>query len=337
VDVLTPRVASDLFWLGRYAERAEGTARLLRAVADRWADFQGAPELAGGQALDVLLRATTAVTLTLPGFLGEGAAERLVSPAPELFSLLTQRDRPGTLAFAVRRLIDAAHAVREQLSTDTWLVLGRLDAVIDELAATAPEYADVPGALSRALEALLALAGLTAESLVRDAGWCLLDAGRRVERAVAVAALVSATLCDRGRPAADGLVLESVLITAESVITHRRRHHEGVDTVLQLLLVDRTNPRAVGYQLDRLRADIAGVPGPDGSAEAALAAVERRLATARPATLARRSPSGTRPQLRGLLTGLVSDLSRFSDVLETSRFAPEAPLRPLGPVPVTGP
>src|SRR5262249_34661881 len=57
--VLSPRVAADMFWLGRYAERAEGTARLLRAVTDRWADFQSSPDPAGRHALEALLRATT--------------------------------------------------------------------------------------------------------------------------------------------------------------------------------------------------------------------------------------------------------------------------------------
>ena len=64
---LSPRVAADLFWLGRYAERAEGTARLLRAVADRFADFRSSPDPAGGEALGVLLRAATAVTTTPQG------------------------------------------------------------------------------------------------------------------------------------------------------------------------------------------------------------------------------------------------------------------------------
>ena len=125
--VLSPRVAADMFWLGRYAERAEGTARLLRAVTDRWADFQDSPEPAGRHALETLLRATTAVTATAPGFLGAGAGRRLAEPGAELVSLITDRDREGTLAFAVHRLTAAAQAVREQLSTDTWLVLGRLD------------------------------------------------------------------------------------------------------------------------------------------------------------------------------------------------------------------
>ena len=100
----------------------------------------------------------------------------------------------------MHRLTTAAHAVREQLSTDTWLVLGRLDAVLGELAGTTPESTDLSGALSRVLEGLLALAGLAAESLVRDSGWCLLDAGRRIERAQHVTVLIAGTLCDRARP-----------------------------------------------------------------------------------------------------------------------------------------
>jgi uncharacterized circularly permuted ATP-grasp superfamily protein/uncharacterized alpha-E superfamily protein len=318
--VLSARVAADLFWLGRYAERAEGTARLLRAVADRWADFQTTPDRAGGHALATLLRATTAVTQTAPGFHAD--------PGPELLSLLTDRSRPGTLAYAVHRLTGAAQAVREQLPTDTWFVLSRLEGVLRELAADAT---DISGALSRVLEGLLALAGLAAESHVRDAGWCLLDAGRRVERAQNVTALLASTLCEPPAPtAADDLVVESVLITAESIITHRRRHRSGIDSVLELLLVDRANPRAVGHQLERLRADAAAIPGPDGGVDTALAALELRLAAADPVALARRGPDGTRDELRALLTGLNHDLLWFAEVLERGRFAPGLPPRPLG-------
>ncbi|MCX6462546.1 MAG: circularly permuted type 2 ATP-grasp protein [Pseudonocardiales bacterium] len=304
-----PRVAADLFWLGRYAERAEGTARLLRAVTDRDADFRSSPEPAGREALEVLLRATAAVTAT--------------GPDVPLAALVADRDRPGTLAHAVHRLTGAAQAVREQMSTDTWLVLGRLDA---ELAGR--------GDLSRVLEGLLALAGLAAESLVRDAGWHLLDAGRRVERALHVAALLDATLVEPVGAGADALVRESVLITAESLVTHRRRQREGTDALLELLVTDPANPRSVAFQVARLRADLAGVPG--AGADAELAAVEERLRQARPAALARRAPDGSRPALRALATGLLADLTRFAEVLERRRFAPDLPARPLDPTAAVG-
>jgi uncharacterized alpha-E superfamily protein len=151
-----------------------------------------------------------------------------------------------------------------------------------------------------------------------------------------VAALVAATLCEPGLPAADGLVQESVLIAAESLITARRRRRTGLDAVLEMLVTDPDNPRSIGYQTDRLRQDVAHVPGPDGGVLAALVAVEGRLAALRPAELARLGPDGTRDRLRSALLGLGGDLARFAEVLEGVRFGPGAPLRPLGPVAVGG-
>jgi uncharacterized circularly permuted ATP-grasp superfamily protein/uncharacterized alpha-E superfamily protein len=313
---VSPRVAEDLFWLGRYCERAEDTARLLRAVVDRWADFQTTPEPAGALALDALLAATAEITRT--------------RPTEDVRALLTDRDRPGTLGFAVHRLTRAAQSVRELLSTDTWLVLGRLDAVLGRVAAD-PE-ADLAGALNRVLEGLLALAGLTAESLVRDAGWRLLDAGRRIERAQHVVALLGATLCDAPRGAADRLVTESVTIVAESVITHRRRHagRPGAAPLLGLLLTDRDNPRALAYQLDRLADDLAHLPG---TIPTSLDDAVRRLAGLDPQALAARDTAdGTRPALRALLTGLAADLDTLAQDIAATHFARGLSPHPYDPL-----
>jgi len=327
---VSPRVAEDLFWLGRYSERAEDTARLLRAVTDRWADFQNTPEPAGANALRALLAATSEITRTQPGF----ADSDPESPSrEELRSLLCDRDRPGTLGFAVHRLTRAAQAVRELLSTDTWLVLGRLDTVLARIAAD-PDLDDgaVSDGLNRVLEGLLALSGIAAESLVRDAGWRLLDTGRRLERAQHVVALLEATLCAAPRGPADRLVIESVTITAESVITHRRRNagRPGVAPVLGLLLTDRENPRAVAYQLDRLTDDLAHLPG---SVPGSLDATVRRLAEADlPALAARDIADGTRPQLAALLAGLTVDLDRLGEDIAGAHFAPVLGPRPYDPL-----
>ena len=260
---LPSRAAENLFWLGRYAERAEDTTRLLRAAYDRRNDFQGSANDAGVASLRAILAALTTVTTTHPGFVGDGAPTRLSSPGAELYSLVVDEDRPGTLAHAVRRLLDAAYAVRDQLSGDTWLVVSTLDRDLHALRGPlADPQAAVQMALQRVMASLLALSGLEGESMVRDLGWCFLDAGRRLERAAQLVALLKATVVESRGTATDSLVLESTLTAAESIITYRRRYrsHAQLETVLDLLLLDAGNPRSLVFQLERLVADLGGIP-----------------------------------------------------------------------------
>jgi uncharacterized circularly permuted ATP-grasp superfamily protein/uncharacterized alpha-E superfamily protein len=308
----SPRVIEDMFWLGRYAERAEDTTRLLRAVNDRWADFHHSPEQPGAAALRVLLQTLSEVT----------------GSTADLAGAVFDDETPGSLGYAVRRLTALSGDVREQLSTDTWLVLGGLER---ELQA---HGADIRTTLARVLEGLLALSGLIAESLVRDVGWRFCDVGRRVERAQHVAALLSSAVGGARSADTDSLVLESVLIAAESIITYRRRYtaRAGVDTVLDLLLVDRENPRAIGYQLDRIGESLDRIPA-EGQRLVGirdlLGDLRERVRNADTAALAVIEPDRDRPALRAFLGDVGGDLATLSAELQRIFFAPPAPQRLL--------
>ncbi|MGI5127488.1 circularly permuted type 2 ATP-grasp protein [Pseudonocardia sp. CA-107938] len=323
---LSPRVADDLFWLGRYAERAEAVARLLRAVDDRWADVVASPDRAVLVAMPTLLRAVAAVT----GSGHSSLARRTDEMAAELRSLLCDRDRPGSLAFAVHRMTRAAQAVREQLSGDTWLVLGRLDTALAAVGESSER-----DALDEVLQGLLAWWGIVADSLVRDAGWHLLAAGRRVERAQQVVALLRAALVTSPRGAPGRLVSETVLIATESVITHRRRHPQdaaagrGVATVLELLLTDTENPRAVAFQLAGLADDLARLPG---RPPAAMATATGRLAALDVHQLSTRVADGSRPALDAALAGLEKALAELADEIAATHFAAALMPRPYDPL-----
>jgi uncharacterized alpha-E superfamily protein len=257
------RAAENLWWLGRYAERAEAVTRLLRTVHDRQGDFQGSANPAGIAALRALLTALTRITSTYPGFIGDGAQERLAAPEHELLDLVVSYQRPGALAHAVRALIDAAYAVRDQLSRDTWLVVGPLDRAISNLSGPAQDQqARVQAALQQVMQCLLALNGLGIESMVRDLGWRFMDAGRRIERSIQLLSLLRATVTEARGTATDSLVLESVLTAAESIITYRFRYRSQaqLETLLDLLLLDPGNPRSLAYQLDRLTDDLGALP-----------------------------------------------------------------------------
>ena len=211
----------------------------------------------------MLLAALTHTTTTYPGFVGDGAEARLDSPGPELRSLLLDEQRPGTLAHAGRHLLDCAYAVRDQLSADTWMVIGALSHELLDLEQQPSERQNlVEAKLSRVMQSLLALSGLVGESMVRDPGWRFMDAGRRIERGIQLARFLPATLGERRGLATDSLLLESVLTATESIITYRRRYRSQaqLETVLDLLLLDPDNPRSLAYQVEALAVDVAGLP-----------------------------------------------------------------------------
>ncbi len=259
LETLSERAAENLFWFGRYAERAESVLRLLRAVHDR--RNTESPTVEGQWAVDALLQTLSLVTYSNPGFFDE---DHLLHPDVELFALSADAERPGSLAFSVTKFLEAADAVRDQLSADTWQITSTLERQLEILAATPVHRQDViQGTLGVIMQSFLALHGLAAESMVRDSGWHFMEVGRRIERLVHVSELLRAAFeFERDTPT-DALVLESVLVAAESIITYRRRYrtHGEVETMLDLLIADPGNPRSIRYQIDRVAEAVAGLPG----------------------------------------------------------------------------
>lgn len=332
---LPSRTAENLFWLGRYAERAEATVRLLRVVLDRRTEFETGVNPAGTAVLHGLLVALTHVTTRYPGFVGDGAAERLVDPEPELLALILDEDRPGSLAFALRALLDAANAARDQLSGDTWTVLGNLDRELAPLTRpTTDLQSTVQTALTGVLRSLLALAGLATESMVRDPGWAFMDAGRRIERAQMLVRLLRATLVPARDTAADSLMFESVLVASESIITYRRRYrsHAQVEAILELLVLDEGNPRSLAHQLAQLEGDLAAF----AQRRAGLSDEQRRLLEV--ATAVRVADTEhlalvdghDRPGLAVFLDDVAARLVAVADTIEASHFTHLLPQVLLG-------
>jgi uncharacterized circularly permuted ATP-grasp superfamily protein/uncharacterized alpha-E superfamily protein len=266
---LASRAAENLFWVGRYAERAEATARLLRTILLYYNENnengdEGFSDEVEAEALSYLLQALTQVTMTYPGFVGAEVAARLASPASELRSVILDADRAGSLIFNLNAMAQAAYAVRDLWSTDTWRVIDGLESSWSHLYHHDPEVtlSQIQPELNRLITTLMAFAGLNMESMTHEAGWLLLDIGRRLERAGLTIALLRSTLDFQHNPSVHHLLLESVLKITENVITYRRRYHSylQLQTVLDLLLFDKTNPRSLAYQLNTLQAHLARLP-----------------------------------------------------------------------------
>jgi uncharacterized circularly permuted ATP-grasp superfamily protein/uncharacterized alpha-E superfamily protein len=258
---LPSRVADDMLWLGRYAERADGLIRLLRGILVRLTERSGlaeVPELPG------LLRALTRLSGTYPGFVGAGADTRLAAPEEELRSLIFDPGREGSLAFTVQAIFRVAVSVRDRLSSDMWRALSQIS---QGAPITQPTLSDLLDRLDRAVLALAGFAGLAGESMTRAHGWRFLDIGRHLERLLHTLGLLRTVLIEA--PPADAALmeapmLEALLEIADSVMTYRRRYLGSPQAapLLDLLVADESNPRSVHAQLLGLCSTVDELPRP---------------------------------------------------------------------------
>jgi uncharacterized circularly permuted ATP-grasp superfamily protein/uncharacterized alpha-E superfamily protein len=309
---MVPRVLSDLYWFGRYAERVEDLLRLV--LATRTAAIETDLEMTNGPVLAMLLRAVTHVSTTYPGFLNQE-----VEMMPEFRSLLLDRHRTGSAAQSLAALSTAAQGVRDQLSEDVWMVLADIERALAALAANPLDQGlQLTDASERVLSGLLALAGIATENMVRDPGWYMLDSGRGLERALQILALLRVTICRVRAAEADRLVLEAVLTATESIVTFRRRYgtRPGVEAVLELLVIDPVNPRSVAYQLQRIRTDLRAMPNtsPTSRPLRLLDALAERVRIADPVVLAE-SENGRRAALEEFLVELQHQLRALSEAI----------------------
>ncbi|TCS43263.1 circularly permuted type 2 ATP-grasp protein [Reinekea marinisedimentorum] len=264
---LPSRVIENLFWMGRYSERAETVIRLLRTVFHQLQDSDPLPEASR----DVLLKALSVQTGSLPGFCAEGNAA-IKNADAELISLIIDGNRPGSVKANINSMLNCSEEVREMLSADTRKIvndlrddMGRLEKLFAKGMPTAPQEA-----LDDIVTSLLALSGLNHESMMRGIDWRFQAIGRRVERAIQTATLLQSTLTE-GLSAYDmQRVLESVLLSVEALISFRRRYRTRYDVYygLDLLMLDETNPRSLFYQIDALNKHTMRLPRSTTSARA---------------------------------------------------------------------
>ena len=244
---LPSRLAEDLFWLGRYAERTDSQARLARGTLTRMIDQSGIESTQAIQTLASSYRIkpfrTTGLELGrefIDAVLGEPNGE-------ELRGTVTQ----------VHRL---ARVLRDTVSNDAWRILHEVYRAVSgfKIGATLPS-AGLLELLDNLIVTLAAFVGLASDSMTRGQAWRFLDMGRRIERVSFIAEFLQDTLVES---AGDPVLLEAVLEISDSSLTYRRRYltHLERHAIADLLLADETNPRSVAFQLALIDQHLAALP-----------------------------------------------------------------------------
>lgn len=231
--LLPSRAADNLFWLGRYVERAEGQMRLTRAYMSR---------------LDETPAGGTPLMSALEAHLEEHGLDCSEGVPPQI---------DKTIAFAV----NAANQVRDRFSVDAWASLADLERTVEKMRHTVRPGEDAASAMGVLLRKITGFSGLVHENMYRFSGWRFLTIGRSLERAIAMADLL-ATFGEWKSPHGG---FELCVEVGDSVMTHRRRYSVTAsrDTVVDLLALDPLNPRSIAFHVDEIRNQVSLLPGAD--------------------------------------------------------------------------
>ncbi|MDO1581954.1 circularly permuted type 2 ATP-grasp protein [Rhizobium oryzicola] len=234
---LPSRAADNLFWLGRYIERAEGALRILRAWHMRFAESAdpSQPLLAD-------------VTRYMKGI-----------------DIDMAKAVPEPLIRNIDSAIYSASNIRDRFSPDGWLALNDLAKTAKRFHEAVQPGDDAAHAMTVLLRKLAGFAGLVHENMYRFTGWRFLSIGRYLERGLHMTRMLGHM---SGPDAPDGS-LDMLLEIGDSVMTHRRRYNVNTArlTVTDLLALDPLNPRSILFQLNEIRTEVEQLPHPFGSGQ----------------------------------------------------------------------
>jgi uncharacterized circularly permuted ATP-grasp superfamily protein/uncharacterized alpha-E superfamily protein len=332
---LPSRAADNLFWLGRYAERAEAAVRLLRSLVIR---LEGE---VGDTRRPVSLGRIVAL-LVANKHMPQRRARRVAQSGrdavqTELWALLFDADSRDGLATVLGNVRRTAEVVRERLSFDAFRILTELTDVSRGHAFGMRR--DIEGAmrlLNRLIQFLAAFSGMGMENMTRGYGWRFLDMGRRIERVRTMNLLVQ-QLVVPGDPEKDG-GLDLLLELADSKMTYRGRYHASpqITRVLDLVLADESNPRSVLFQAMTIDEHLGHLPhtDPDGVmtgdqrvARQLVSEIELADMVALGESVSR---SGIRARLERLTRRIESDMIELSDLITQHFFSHSTATRVSG-------
>jgi uncharacterized circularly permuted ATP-grasp superfamily protein/uncharacterized alpha-E superfamily protein len=245
---LASRLVENLFWFGRYSARCDNIARLTRAAlafllnispderGGEWQTMQALAEFHG-----LLQKRDELESGETPTERSDAAIER------ELLKTVVDKARPG-LASSLQQLHNVAGNLRERLSLDNWRTLNHV-VELAKLDTAKPSLTGAITLLDDATLSLMTLSGFALDGMTRDNGWRFLSIGRRLERLQFMSTVLRHAL--RMPPDSS---LEWLLEMADSIITYRSRYMAQPEwlPVLDLLILDESNPRSIAFQLEGL-------------------------------------------------------------------------------------
>ena len=260
--MVTSRAGENLFWLGRYTERTENLIGLARLTLEclHGEDQSSVPLLVW------LSKMAVANTLVLPGVPAATQARRVFERS--LIASLGSTELATSVGYNLRAVRLAGASVRERLSQEHWMLIVQAEERLTVGCAPFAEAADYSPlealrVLKIASDHMAAITGAQTDRMTRDDGWRLLSIGRHIERLSFLSrSLASGFEC--GSVLDDG-GFEAMIALFDSTIPFHAQYQQNRDvaSLLDLLVLDRDNPRSLGWVAQTLRGRLAKLAGSD--------------------------------------------------------------------------
>jgi uncharacterized alpha-E superfamily protein len=257
------RVANSLFWLSRYLERADNTARLvevnLQILLDQAALDEKSllgywmPIIQSTGDEDLFRQHHRQVT-------GDSVAEFLVF----------QQENGNSIVSSVSQARENARMVRDQITGEFWEELNQLYLFLNSAGARKLWRESPFDFFQQVKESSLLLQGLTDSSIMRNEGWYFVQVGRYLERADKASRILDvhhATFPDRGPPPAgstfDALAWAAVLRSSSAWDAYKAVHGADIHPprVAEFLLLSADFPRAVRFCVEELNTSLRRLSG----------------------------------------------------------------------------
>lgn len=295
------RIAESTFWIGRYLERADSTARILDVhvqmlVEDPWVDEA---------------RACT----SLMEVMGVDGDTEATSAAQVLAQLAYDQANPSSIAGSLSAARENARGTRETISAEIFEALNSTWIDLPEQRRRADRFGP-HGFFAWVRESTAIMSGLVDSTMSRDESWTFLTLGRSLERADMTARLLMLRTLPGGRAPTWGTLLRSCGAYESYLRTYRGPVQEA--RAAEFLMVDRLSPRSVFAALsnaERCLAMLDPAAGRSGVADEA-----RRLLGRARADLEFRSPGDLLADFSADLEGLQATCSMVNEAIAARYF-----------------
>jgi uncharacterized alpha-E superfamily protein len=250
------RVADSLYWMSRYLERAENTARQLDVTMSLMLDAGGTNEETRWQRM--------VASLGRPANLvWDGSFESMAR------KLIFDSLNPASVTFCINAARENARQVREEISTEQWQRLNRLFHQMHSPHAQAQFSSNISDVLASVIDGIHLFQGVGASTMIHGQGWQFIRLGRYLERAYASATLLEVyqpelfVTHEREHTGYQYLELVGLLRCCTAFEAYCQVYTADLtpDRIIEFLLLNRDFPHALRYCVDCIRIAIESIQG----------------------------------------------------------------------------